>query len=724
MSLTGGYDYCVQLTIEVVREIFHQAFKQEDRFPHNFGPVDRTFTVPGATPLAAQVRVRVYDEVGRPADLWFESVDVVRFSFPVDIQVDIADAPSPELSKIVLSTVIEAPGRLVQFPPSEEDGPNALGVDFSTVAAGEVVVGPLSGLPTIDSAALVGAIHQAYESGSVPHQVTEGGFVLTLYDGSRDPTLSPPNTTGAEITATLGADDWVQIVLPVHVGGTSTGYTLDTRGTVTLYRRLLRSDEAIVLALGTPPDPGDAAHQTLVLLDEIPAVDAEVFEAAFHQAYLDGVFPHQHSTGLGTITFYDGTADPSLTPAHPLSAEITTELLVEGTVTYLRVRIPCHVSAALSSFGVLRFDRVVNVTPTTVSVDFGAAPGAAGHETVFQMEVSYLDGVLAAFTGTVEIALDSVGPQSGPNPSGTLTTAIAQAADAFAAAFGDVAQAAPSEARARELIAEEVANYLRQQHFPLYTPDPGENDAVLTSPVGKLLVAEEVLAIQLTPRVGEPDEVPESFVGANRMALAVGLARVNELIQQQIAETFPDLHTEQGDRIEEVTDRKVWLRSLSVSPADGHFDVSGSASVEIDCWWDPDVEFSGPVYLVATTGVDEDGNCTLQVDPEPGDFDLDQSCCDILIQIFIPVVGWIMAAVITSALDAVGTEVFDSTAGTAAQVVEALPPVVIGIAAVESCLVDVRVQANGMVFPGKIEVERVDRSFEELAEERRQPSGG
>ena len=136
----------------------------------------------------------------------------------------------------------------------------------------------------------------------------------------------------------------------------------------------------------------------------------------------------------------------------------------------------------------------------------------------------------------------------------------------------------------------------------------------------------------------------------------------------------------------------------------GHLWVTGEAEVHIDCWPDPDVSFSGPVYVDATPHPDDPDGCWLELQPRAGDFDVGQSCCDVLIDILIPVVGWIMLAVVESLIDEVGGQIAEETADSSAQILEPLPKVVIGIAEIECCLETLLISNQGFVFPGSMSV--------------------
>ena len=80
MSLTSNFDYCVELGIGPVKSIFHLAFKSEERFPHNIGPVSRDFS--GQT---MSISVRVMDDETDAADLSFFDDKHITFSFPFEV---------------------------------------------------------------------------------------------------------------------------------------------------------------------------------------------------------------------------------------------------------------------------------------------------------------------------------------------------------------------------------------------------------------------------------------------------------------------------------------------------------------------------------------------------------------------------------------------------------------------------------------------------------------
>jgi hypothetical protein len=91
-----------------------------------------------------------------------------------------------------------------------------------------------------------------------------------------------------------------------------------------------------------------------------------------------------------------------------------------------------------------------------------------------------------------------------------------------------------------------------------------------------------------------------------------------------------------------------------------------------------------------------------------------ESCCATLLDILIPVVGWIMLVVVNNTVSDVGGELANQVANQEAQAIEPLPPTIIGIAQITACLTGLVISSQGFVFPGTISVVRAGRSFQDL----------
>jgi hypothetical protein len=197
---------------------------------------------------------------------------------------------------------------------------------------------------------------------------------------------------------------------------------------------------------------------------------------------------------------------------------------------------------------------------------------------------------------------------------------------------------------------------------------------------------------------------------------------VDEFIAQAVEEEFPDL--DEGGQHIETEEGEATLLTLSVVPSDagthdqdrGHLWVSGTAEVHIDCWPDPDVSFEGPIFINAHKEDTEEG-CELVIQPEAGDFDVDQSCCDIFLNMLIPVVGIIMLIVVEVMIDEVGGELAEEIAGSQGRLIEPIPPVVNGIAEVTGCLIGLEITSGGFILPGEVTIRRLGESFEDRQED-------
>src|SRR5690606_23956312 len=139
----------------------------------------------------------------------------------------------------------------------------------------DVAVPALAGLPALDAGRFEAAIHARYDS--LPHVFTLGGNTLTLYDGLRDPTLSPPNAPGnPEIRAALEAHSgqrYLKIDFPIHASVPAAAF--NAYGTATVWRRVDEGGGTVRVDLeggGTvrvdlAAEPADAALQTRIEFD-------------------------------------------------------------------------------------------------------------------------------------------------------------------------------------------------------------------------------------------------------------------------------------------------------------------------------------------------------------------------------------------------------------------------------------------------------------------------
>lgn len=441
-----------------------------------------------------------------------------------------------------------------------------------------------------------------------------------------------------------------------------------------------------------------AANVQVPAVTGLPVLDAQRFAAALHAKYL-ALPQHSFAAGGGTLVIYDGTRDGTLSPPNaPGNPEITCSIVPQGTKNWLRVVLPIHASVpaavGFSAYGTITFHREIVPGDRVVSVDMSVEPPAP--------------------LNTV-VDFDTLHPAKAVVIANLTPLAIGRIAQ-----FGLVKEPWFTEADAKLALAEETAAYLSGRRFPVYTPHSGDPARPLASPVGFLLPADGVLAILLNRfDTSVADAAPDAFLGSNDLALATSRRLLDETIANAIRDRFPgldagasEIHTDQGDAT---------LKSLTVTPSDpgthgeaeGHLWTSGEAEVHIDCWPDPDISFDGPIFLrLLVTETPE--TCDFIVQPVMGEFDAGQSCCDVFVDLIIPVVGWIMLGVIESMIDEVGGELAAEFAEGEAQQVQPIPPVVFGVAELQACLEAISVSSQGLMMPGKLRIRREGTSFEDL----------
>ena len=446
-----------------------------------------------------------------------------------------------------------------------------------------------------------------------------------------------------------------------------------------------------------------AAGVNVVTFTGLPSINIDNFITAIHSRY--DQIPHVYSApspfGTSTLILYDGNRDNTLNPPNMATPyDIGAVLETPGGTEFLKITAPIHVDVPLGGFGTyisygrVIFWRQVIRTDTEIKVEMGTEPADAALKTQVELDNAH---------PARQTVIDNLKPMIVSTLAG----------------YGTVKEPAFTESTARQILQNEIAEYLNVRKYPVYSPKSGDETITLSTPVGFLLVAAGVLAILLNRRDASiADHAPDNFLGANQLALAVGEAQIREQINAAIEEEFPDLDS--GGQEINTDEGSATLQELNVSLANagehdesrGHLWVTGEAEVHIDCWPDPDVSFEGPIFINATP-TNEDGQCGLTVQAVAGDFDIDESCCDVFLDLIIPIVGWIMLAIIESTIDSVGGELIEEITDSQNRKLAPVPPVVNGIAEVTACLIDVTVTSQGFIFPGTISIRRLGESFED-----------
>lgn len=444
-----------------------------------------------------------------------------------------------------------------------------------------------------------------------------------------------------------------------------------------------------------------AADVTVPSITGLPQLDASRFKAAIDTKY-QALPSHTFTLGADVLVIYDGNLDTTLSPPNNATpSEIQAAIEDHGGTQYLKVTLPLHADVpqalGFSEYGSAVFYREIVAGDTSVSVVMGTEPADPSLATVITF-------------------------QGGSPAESIVASQLKPLLVAQLGGFGTITEPWFTDASAKTIMAAEIAAYAAPRRYPMYTPQSGNPGITLSTPVGFLLPPAGVLAVLMNRRDSSvADFAPDDFTGGNQVALAVGRAELDEMTQTAMNTQFPGVNN--GGAEVNTKEGSATLHTLTVTPSDagthgqsaGHLWTEGTATVHIDCWPDPDVSFHGAVHLNVQV-TETDTECTMQVKPTVSDFDASESCCDVFIDILIPVVGIVMLIVVETMIDKVGGELASDFAGKEARDIQAIPPFVVGVAELQACLEDLITSSQGLVFPGKLRIRRDGRSFEDLAD--------
>ncbi len=117
-------------------------------------------------------------------------------------------------------------------------------------------------------------------------------------------------------------------------------------------------------------------------------------------------------------------------------------------------------------------------------------------------------------------------------------------------------------------------------------------------------------------------DIPDVFTQPTGFAIAISAGEANALIG-------PITTSNLGDRT--VDGHDITMNHLNATLSDpgthsqtkGHIWIDGDFDVHVDCWPDPNITFSGPIFL--TPEMNSDG--TVVFTAEAGNFDSSDACC-------------------------------------------------------------------------------------------------
>lgn len=190
--------------------------------------------------------------------------------------------------------------------------------------------------------------------------------------------------------------------------------------------------------------------------------------------------------------------------------------------------------------------------------------------------------------------------------------------------LGDQVQNFPTSAEINGMIADRLVMFASALQIPIFTPqppsDPSQIDLTTFVPT---TIDQQALALQLEPLSdGTPCDEPNVFTQSTGFAIAISAQEANLLIQ-------PITQANLGDR--NVDGHDITMNHLNATLSDpgehgqtqGHLWITGDFDVHVSCWPDPNITFSGPVFLTPQTNPDG----TVVFTAQAGNFDSSDACC-------------------------------------------------------------------------------------------------
>ena len=190
--------------------------------------------------------------------------------------------------------------------------------------------------------------------------------------------------------------------------------------------------------------------------------------------------------------------------------------------------------------------------------------------------------------------------------------------------FGDQEQDFPNNSQVQTMIADRLIAFASNLRIPAFTPQPPANstDIDLTTFV-PTTINQLVLALQLVKLSdGTVCDTPTVFAQTTGFALAISASEAMNLIGPIATNNLGDRHVDGYD---------ITLNHLNIVLADpgehnqekGHLWASGDFDVHVDCWPNPNITFSGPIFL--TPQMASDGTVTFT--SQAGNFTSSDACC-------------------------------------------------------------------------------------------------
>jgi len=513
---------------------------------------------------------------------------------------------------------------------------------------------------------------EGHRSGEIPHEIsttrTVNGYPIeaivkilqTGAAGSLDLTFDTPVSNGIEMS------------IPLDIEANVQGSPAPSINPITFAAGL----EITAPAEGLPDDAGNKelvlnlaglpASQVLVTMptNEVIQVTDELIEDGLHKAYDDGVIPHSVShtvpvVGSVTVDVLDDDSDPSR------QIQFSLDNSDHGTIT---LPLLIHVLGGIEESVQIHDVRLVQAGDT-LTVDFS-------HVEASDVDVTVIPG---QFTSLIAAMVQGY-----------------QAYEVFVPSNDTIAGII------REAVRQELDTWGADDNgrLHLYTPNAVENIPIEIVDF-EVVVKPGFLGVLFNPMDGADANAVDNFIPAGKkFAQALAEPVVQEMIDDALQEKILDEngcagwpctfdHKIEGHDVTLTNEPTFTLHS-------GHMQMTGSAEVAIDCWFDPDVDYEAKVDFHFET--DASGNKVIA--PNVFDEDVDLSCLDWFLGFIILIYGWIALIVVSVVIESVGGEVVSAEGDKIAEGTKYLAGEIHGVGGVTTELDQIDIEPEGIILSG------------------------
>jgi len=519
---------------------------------------------------------------------------------------------------------------------------------------------------------------EAWRSGGIPHEILSDGTVAGYsthaivqiteagMSSRLDLRFDTPLPSGVRISLPLDLQITVADAPAPSINPIAFACALDITAPLQALPDARGNRELVLNLAGLP----DSQIAVVMPAEPVISVTAELIEDGLHKAYDDGKIPHSVPYAWGGTTIQIDVEDDDADPGRQI--RFTLDAADRGTVTlplFIYVAGGIEQTVLVHNVKLVRDGDILKIRFADVqAADIEASALLSPYNTLIATMVRSYGEYPVFVPGNDTIA-------------GLVRDAVRERLDTWGA-DGD-------------------------GKIHIFTPNAVENspiEIVDFTPV----VKPGFLAVLFNPMTGVPGVVVDASAVENfipegkKFAQCLAEPVVQRMIDQALQEKILDENGCGGWPCtfdHEIEGHDVTLTSKPrFTFHDGYIQMNGSASVAIDCWFDPDVDYEAKVRFYFET--DESGNKVIK--PDVYEEDVNLSCLDWFLGLIIIIYGWICLIVVTTVIDAVGGEVVEAEGDKIAEGTKYLAGEIHGVGEVTTELDQIDIKPGGIILSGGV----------------------